>query len=83
MPDVRAVPDLVTERDIHAILGPIDDEMVFIIQETGASRDEVLQAFMWLNDDDYIGGELKRPISNRVRAVYEILFEAQELAVER
>jgi hypothetical protein len=78
MPETVKFHTPATDRDIRAILGPTDDELVFIIQETGASRDEVLRAFTWLSDDDYMGAGLQRPISSRVRAVYEILREEQD-----
>jgi hypothetical protein len=43
-----------------------------------ADTAEVLQAFTWLNDDDYIGAKLKRPMNSRIRAVYEILQEDED-----
>ena len=67
-----------TTQEIRSILGSADEETVFSIQETGASGQEVLQALTWLNDDDYIGAELKRTMNNRIRAVYEILQEVED-----
>lgn len=72
-----------TRDDIHDVLGPVDDEMVFLIQEAGASKDEVMQAFAWLSDDDYMGGTLGRSIGSRIRDVYDILLESQGDRYER
>lgn len=83
MPEVQKALHSATDHDIRAVLGPTDDEMVFMIQETGASKGEALQAFTWLNDDDYIGAKLKRPMNNRIRAVYDILLDAQNGELER
>ncbi|MBI3440212.1 MAG: hypothetical protein HY052_00110 [Proteobacteria bacterium] len=83
LPEIQRAFNPATGHDISTILGPVDEEMVFIIQETGASKEEVLQAFTWLNDDDYIGARPKRPMNSRVCAVYEILQEAQDTGDKR
>jgi hypothetical protein len=62
-----------TSHGIRKILGPVDDETIMDIIQTGATAGEVAEAFEWLNDDDYMGSTLKRPIRERVRRVYEIL----------
>lgn len=62
-----------TERDLRKMLGPVDNEIIIAIQDTGASRNEVLQAHAWLDEDDYIGAMLEKPMTHRVRRVYDIL----------
>lgn len=61
-------------HDIVEILGPGTDEaLVSAILLTGASRHEILEAFEWLEDDDYMGAELSRTLSARAQQVYDIL----------
>ena len=67
-----------TSHDIRAILGPTDDDIVTSILSTGATRDEVLQAFEWLDDDDYMGADLKKPMNSNIRRIYEILQEDRD-----
>jgi uncharacterized protein (DUF1810 family) len=62
-----------TGKEIREVLGPVDDEIVAAIIRIGASSSEVEQAFKWLNDDDYMGAELQKPINDSVRRVYELL----------
>ena len=62
-----------TAKDLRTVLGPVDDAIIIAIQDTGASRDEVLQAYAWLDEDDYIGAMLEMPMTHRVRRVYDIL----------
>jgi hypothetical protein len=62
-----------TGQEIRNILGPVDDEMVAAILRTGASSGEMLEAFEWLNDDDYMGTQLQRPMNDNVRRVCELL----------
>jgi hypothetical protein len=66
-------PAEATEKDIRRALGPVDNEIIIAIQDTGASRDDVLQANAWLEEDDYIGAMLEKPMTHRVRRVYDIL----------
>ncbi len=65
----------VTGHDIRHVLGPINDDLIIAIQDTGATRDEVLQAHAWLDDEDYMGTMMQRPMNHRARAVYDILRE--------
>ena len=62
-----------TAADIARILGPVEDELVVEILETGATAAEVLEAFTWINADDQIGTELERGPRGAVNRVYEIL----------
>lgn len=66
-------PAEATEKDIRKVLGPVDDEIIIAIRGTGASSDEVLQAQAWLEEDDYIGAMLEKPLTHRVRRIYDIL----------
>ncbi|MEZ0226797.1 MAG: hypothetical protein ACAH83_19730 [Alphaproteobacteria bacterium] len=66
-------PAEATEKDIRKALGSVDNEIIIAIQNTGASGEEVRQANAWLEEDDYIGAMLEKPMTHRVRRVYDIL----------
>lgn len=66
-------PKPATGHEIQEILGPVDDEVVTNILHTGATGVEVSEAFEWLNDDDYMGKDLKKTMNERVRRVFNIL----------
>lgn len=60
-------------RDIRSILGPVDDRLVTDIMATGATHHEIMQAMEWLDDDDYMGKEVGKPMNIRVARVHRIL----------
>ncbi|MDD4617327.1 MAG: hypothetical protein PHW76_09550 [Alphaproteobacteria bacterium] len=62
-----------TRSEIQRILGPVDDDIIVDVVRTGATSGEVAEAFEWLNDDDYMGAALNRPMNEHVRRVYELL----------
>lgn len=62
-----------TAGEIRAIVGPLDDDIVVAILETGATRVDVIQAFDWLEESYYTMSTFMRPMNERVRRVYEIL----------
>jgi hypothetical protein len=62
-----------TDGDIRAIAGPLGDDIIAAILETGATRAEVMQAFDWLEESYYTMSTFMRPMNERVRRVYEIL----------
>jgi hypothetical protein len=71
----HAIPEktrLTAER-IRAIVGRISDDRVTAILATGATPAQVVEAFTWLTSDEYLGGQLERPLAGVVAEVYEIL----------
>jgi len=62
-----------TGDEIRDITGPLGNDIIAAIQETGATRAEVLQAFDWLEESHYTLSTFMRPMNERVRRVYEIL----------
>lgn len=70
-----------TREQIIEIVGHIDNDRIAEIIATGASPAEVTEAFAWLSEDEYLGGELEKPLSGIVEQVYEIL-SAEELESE-
>ena len=71
-----------TDSQIRKILGGSDNDLVVAIQKTGASEEEVLQAFEWLDDDDYMGTEAKKRLTGNIRRVFEILEEERDSDAE-
>jgi NCAIR mutase (PurE)-related protein len=67
-----------TGKEICSILGPVDDELVMAILETGATHHEVMQAHEWLDDDDYMGNEVGKPMDIRVARVHRVLQRDRE-----
>lgn len=63
----------VTREQVIEIVGRINDARVAEIIATGATPADVTEAFTWLNEDEYLGGELEKPLSGVVSRVYEIL----------
>ena len=71
-PHIHTAEKTVTQRDIVKVLGPLDDDLVMAIQDTGASRDEIRSAYACFDDED-VGFMLHRPMTHRMRRVYDIL----------
>jgi len=65
-----------TAAEVVEIVGRLDDPVIAGIVGTGATPAEVLEAWTWLDADDYMGGDLERPQTPRVERVLAIL-EAQ------
>ncbi|MEQ8966060.1 MAG: hypothetical protein RID91_09565 [Azospirillaceae bacterium] len=65
-----------TAAEVVEIVGRLDDVVIADIVATGASPAEVLEAWTWMNADDYMGGDLERPRTHKVARVLAIL-EAQ------
>lgn len=63
----------VSREQVIEIVGRINDTRVAEIIATGATPAQVTEAFAWLSEDEYLGGELEKPLSGVVAQVYEIL----------
>lgn len=63
----------VSREEVIEIVGRISDGRVAEIIATGATPAEVIEAFAWLTEDEYLGGDLGKPLSGVVAQVYEIL----------
>ncbi len=66
-------PQGVTAREIREIVGEIDPGTTASIIATGATREDVLEAYFWLSADDSLHRELHRMPRGTVAKVYEIL----------
>lgn len=67
-----------TDSQIKRILGRSDSDLIMAIQKTGASEEEVLQAFEWLDDDDHIGKDAKKRLTGNVLRVFDLLREERD-----
>lgn len=67
-----------TDSQIKRILGRSDSDIIMAIQKTGASEEEVLQAFEWLDDDDHIGKDAKKRLTGNVLRVFDLLREERD-----
>lgn len=64
---------VVTHDQVLEIVGRINDTRIAEIIATGATPAQVTEAFAWLSEDEYLGGELEKPLSGVVQQVYDIL----------
>lgn len=67
--------------DITSILGPIDEALAAQINRTGATPEELAQAWAWFNADEALVNEGRPLPSGRVAELVSLL-EAAELDTE-
>ena len=60
-------------EDVAAILGPAEETLVADIIRTGASREELAQAWAWVNSDEAMIGDGRPLPGGRVAALMELL----------
>jgi len=68
-------------EEIKAILGPVDETLIAQINQTGASAEELTQAWSWLSADEALINEGRSLPSGRVAELISLL-EAAELDPE-
>ena len=66
-----------TRAEIQTIAGPLDDELVIQILETGATADELTEAFGWFSDSYGMKDAGHHRPTGRVVRLCEILETAQ------
>ena len=59
--------------DVTAILGLVDDALVAEIISTGATREDLAQAWYWLNSDEALINEGRPLPSGKVAELAELL----------
>jgi len=74
---------IVNAEEARQILGPLDDDLVCAIIDTGATLAEVTEAYAWLTMDDPLAKQLRHGIEGRVAAVCELLAPQFEHEDER
>lgn len=67
-----------TGKEITELLGRDDPALLDGLLQTGASLNEIMQACEWLDDDDYMGGDLGKSMSARTRMAYRILQKEEQ-----
>jgi hypothetical protein len=62
-----------TSSEIERIAGRLDDSLVVEILETGATREELIEALDWIYADDVMARDLHREPAGRIAVLCEIL----------
>jgi hypothetical protein len=73
----------VTRTDVIDVVGRIDDEKIAAIIATGASVEELVEAYEWAADEADDLAEAGRSLSGTVAVVYDILVAGEQEADER
>ncbi|HUZ75144.1 MAG TPA: hypothetical protein VMU87_19330 [Stellaceae bacterium] len=68
-----AVDQPATGHEIVEILGPLDDAVLAAILRTDATRNEVMEAYVWLSADDQLRRERHSTIRGKAAEVCRIL----------
>lgn len=63
--------------DITAILGPVDETLAVQINQTGATPEELAQAWAWFNADEALVNEGRPLPSGRVAELVAVLDAAE------
>lgn len=67
-----------TREDVVAVLGPVDDSLVAEILGTGASPEELAEAYAWFTNDEALMNAGRPLASTRVGRLIDILEAAEE-----
>jgi len=67
-----------TREDVRAVLGPVDDSLVAEILGTGASPEELAEAYAWFTNDEALMNAGRPLASSRVGRLIDILEAAEE-----
>jgi hypothetical protein len=65
-------------EDVRSILGPVDDDLVARILATGATREELAEAYAWLSNDEAPMNSGQPLASGRVAELIGLLEESEE-----
>jgi hypothetical protein len=67
-----------THEHVRAVLGPVDDSLIAEIVATGASREELAEAYAWVTNDEALMNIGHPLASSRVGRLIDILEPAEE-----
>ena len=81
MADKTATPT--TYAQVVEIVGHMDDEYITRIIDSGATAEDVLEAFTFFNSEEAIGPDPRHDMNVNVSRVYAILVSAQDGEEER
>ena len=62
-----------TREEIVSVLGPTDETLIADILSTGASFEELREAWVWLNEDEALMGEGRLLPGTRVAELIDLL----------
>jgi len=72
-----------TAEAVGHILGDVDAAVITEVLTTGATPEELVEAYEWLTSDDYMGARLHRPMTGIVARLCSILESQMPAAEER
>src|SRR5690349_6082589 len=75
--EAQPMPTL-TVDDVRAVLGPVDDSLVAEVLATGVSREELIEAYAWITNDEAPMNAGQPPASGRGAQLIEVLEAAVE-----
>lgn len=67
-----------TREEVVSVLGPLDDETIAEIVQTGATYEELREAFAWANEDEAFMGQGRPLPGTRVGRLIELLQPDEE-----
>lgn len=67
-----------TREQVVSVLGPMDDEAIAEIIQSGASFEELHEAWRWANEDDALMGQGRPLPGTRVGKLIELLEPADD-----
>ncbi len=72
-----------THDQVIGVVGQIDDDKIADIIATGATLEEVVEAFAWASDETDALADAERSLAGRVAAVYDVLTAEEQWEEER
>ncbi|EFH10957.1 hypothetical protein [Teichococcus cervicalis] len=67
-----------TSKEIAAILGPVDEDLLAELLRSGASREELAEAWAWSQNDEALVNEGRPLPSGRVARLVDLLSPPEE-----
>ena len=65
--------EILKHDEVISITGPLADDRVASVINTGANAEELMEAFTWLTSDEPLGPDPDHRLGGTVAKVYEIL----------
>jgi hypothetical protein len=72
-----------TSEDVVGVVGAIDDDKIAAIIATGATTEELVEAYAWASDETDALAEARKSLAGAVADVYDILAAGEEWGEER
>lgn len=68
----------ITQKEIISVLGPVDETLIADIVTTGATLEELVRAWGWINNDEALVKEGISPPSGREAELVDLLSQDDE-----